>query len=125
MTLMAVVEKKTEVKTASPLDRLAGARLAGGVFILLRLALALWAVPTVCRLIGLGDVSFGPLLTGVLSLAAIVALAVFGSRLMGGAQSRPGLRAGIFLGFVFLAIWALFSRWVGGIAEGSTYDGWL
>src|SRR5437763_7647408 len=125
MTLMAVVEKKPEVKTARPLDRLAVASLAGVVYILVSLAVAFWAVPTVCRLVGLGDVSFGPLLTGVLSLAAIVALAIIGYRLMGGPRSRPGLRAGIFLGFVFLAIWALFSRWVGGIAEGSTYDGWL
>src|SRR5262245_17191070 len=125
MTLMAVVEKKPEVQTASPFDRLAVASLAGVVYILVSLTVAFWAVPAVCRLAGLANASFGPLLTGVLALAAIVVLAIFGYRLMGGAHSRLGLRAGIFLGFVFLALWALFSRWVGGIVEGSTYDGWL
>src|SRR5262245_54013935 len=125
MTLMAVVEKKPEVKTASPLDRLAVASLAGVVYILGSIAVAFKAVPAVCQLLGIADTGIGPLLTGTLSLLAIVVLAVVGYRLMGGAESRPGLRAGIFLGFVFLALWAFFSRWVGGIVEGSTYDGWL
>src|SRR5206468_7837455 len=109
MTLMAVVEKKPEVKTASPLDRLAVASLAGVVYILGSLAVAFKAVPAVCQMVGL---SAGSLLTGFLSLATLGALAVVGYRLMGGSHSRPGLRAGIFLGFVFLGLWALFSRWV-------------
>ena len=122
---MAVVEKKPEVKTASPFDRLAIASLSGVVYILVSLTVAFWAVPAVTRVAGLANASFGPLLTGVLALTAIVVLAIFGYRLMGGAHSRLGLRAGIFLGFVFLALWAFLSRWVGGIIEGSTYDGWL
>lgn len=119
---MAVVEKKPEVKTSSAFDRLAIASLAGVVYLLGSLAVAFKAVPALCQLLGLSTV---PLLPSALSLAAVVTLAVVGYRLMGGTHSRLGLRAGIFLGFVFLAVWALFTRWVGGIVEGSAYNGWL
>src|SRR5688500_12436388 len=104
---MAVVVKKPEVRTTSPFDRLAVASLAGVVYILASLARAFWAVPAVLQLLGLAELGFGPLLIGVLSLLTAGVLAVVGYRLMGGAASRPGLRGGMFLGFVFLTLWTL------------------
>jgi len=123
---MAVVEKKPEARTASPFDRLAVASLAGVVYVLASLAVAFKAVPALCRLVGLTpDTTFGPVLTGTLCVAALGVLAVVGFRLMGGTHSRPGLRAGVFLGLVFLAVWVLLSRWIGGLLEGWTAEGWL
>src|SRR5438067_2032352 len=121
---MAVVEKKPETQTTSAFDRLGMASLAGVVYVLGSLAVAFKAVPAACELVGLDGASY-VLLRGLLSLLAFVVLAVVGVRLMGGRQARPGLRAGIFLGLVFVLLWALLSRWVGGILEESTYNGWL
>src|SRR4051812_25759396 len=111
---MAVVEKKPETRTTSALDRLALASLAGVVYVIGSLAVAFKAVPAACELVGLGGAPY-VLHRGLLSLLVAVALAVVGVRLLGGRQTRPGLRAGIFLGLVFLLLWALLSRWIGGI----------
>jgi len=118
---MAVVEKKPEAKTASPFDRLAVASLAGVVYVLASLAVAFKAIPALWQLTTLDS----PVIAGILAVACVIALAILGFRLLGGDLSRPGLRAGIFTGLVFLLLWALLSRWIGGIVEGSTYDGWL
>src|SRR5262245_1407302 len=121
---MAVVEKKPEAPTASAFDRLSVASLAGVVYVVGSLAVVFKGVPALCELFGMSADRFG-VASALLSVVAVFALAIVGFRLLGGAESRPGLRAGVFTGLVFLCLWALLSRWIGGIIEGSTYDGWL
>lgn len=119
---MAVVEKKPEARTASAFDRLSLASLAGVAYVAASFAVVFKAFPAAWELLGGYG---GAAAIGLIGVVLLVALIALGIRLIGGADSRPGLRAGIFTGLVMLVLWALLSRWVGGIVEGSTYDGWL
>src|SRR5437870_4676555 len=99
---MAVVDKKPETSTAQPL-KLGLASLGGVVFIVGSLAVAFRAVPAAFKAIGLSaDTMGGSILPGLAGIALLVVLAIVGYRMIGGAHSRPGLRAGIFLGLVFV-----------------------
>lgn len=121
---MAVVEKKTETTPgASPFDRLAVASLAGVAYIVASFAVLFKAVPTIADMTGLSGSFAGAAFTNVILVAAFLGLLVLGWRLMGGADSRPGLRAGIFLGIVFLLLWLFLIRWLGGMLEGWVYGG--
>lgn len=120
---MAVVEKKPETGTSQPLS-LGLASLAAVAYVLGSILVAFKAVPVVLGIVGLTAENAG-VLPGLVSIIALVALAIVGFGLMGGTHSRPGLRAGIFLGLVFLFLWAIISRWIGGILEGMAYDRWF
>lgn len=123
---MAVVEKKPEIPTANTPRRLGVASLIGVVFVVGSFIAAFTVLPTVFKTIGLTGDSFAIAIADVLlRIATLVVLITVGFRLASGSQKRPGLRAGIFVGVVFVLLWALLSRWIGGILEGSTYNGWL
>jgi len=119
---MAVVDKKPETSTAQPL-KLGLASLAGVLYVVGSLAVVFKAVPAALAAIGLtADTFGGTILIGVGGLLLLLVLAIVGYRMIGGAHSRPGLRAGIFLGLVFVLLWAGVSRWLGGLIEGWFYS---
>jgi preprotein translocase SecE subunit len=118
---MAVVEKKPETGTARPLS-LGLASLAGVAYVLGSIVVAFKVVPVLFGMAGLPPESY-TVLVGLTSIVVLLALGIVGYGRMGGTHSRPGIRAGIFLGLVFVFLWAILSRWIGGLIEGWTYNG--
>lgn len=125
--VMAVAVKNTpETQTAGLFDRLGAASLAGVVYVVASLAIAFTGIPTLIGRLGLTGGGFMPIAAQVLAVVvALVVLAVIGIRMMG-SPPRPGLKAGIFMGVVFLLLTLLVGRWVGGIVESLVYNnGWF
>lgn len=121
---MAVAEKTTsETGTAGLFDKLSIASLAGVVYVIVTMAIVFTGIPALWTAMGLTGTGFtGTTLVLLASFATFLALAYAGYRLMGGADSRPGLRAGIFMGLVWLLMLILLCRWIAGIFEGWTYS---
>jgi preprotein translocase SecE subunit len=110
---MAVAVKNTpEVASASLLDRMAVASLAGTAYALGTLGIVFYLIPSLWGALGWG----GPAavaLRSLLQLAALGGLVVFGGRLLAGAGNKvaPGMRAGIFVGLVGFLLVMLLTRW--------------
>jgi preprotein translocase SecE subunit len=121
---MAVAVKNTpEVASASLLDRMAVASLAGTAYALGTLGIVFYLLPSLWDALGWG----GPAavtLRGLLQLAALGGLIVFGTRLLAGAGSKaaPGLRAGIFVGLVGFLLVLLLTRWASLWIEHWSFD---
>jgi preprotein translocase SecE subunit len=119
---MAVAVKDTPEAAWRHLNRLAVESLAGTVYILLSIVIALYAIPqlwaaTISRAIA-GDQQsvVDKSLLVLVVLAAIAGLAVLGRRLVG-PHPAHGMRAGIFVGIVGLFIIGLVTRAIGGMLE--------
>ncbi|HEY7307748.1 MAG TPA: preprotein translocase subunit SecE [Gemmataceae bacterium] len=104
---MAVAVKTTpEVASAGLLDRMAIASLAGTAFVLGTLAIVFYLVPSLWPT----ETIVATIARGLLQLALLVGLAVFGVRLLT-PKALPGVRAGIFLGVVGFLLILLLTRW--------------
>ena len=104
---MAVAVKNTpEVASAGLLDRMAIASLAGTAFVLGTLAIVFYLVPSLWP----AETIVAMIARGLLQLALLVGLAVFGVRLLA-PKALPGVRAGIFLGVVGFLLILLLTRW--------------
>ena len=107
---MAVAVKNTpEVASASMLDRMAVASLAGTVYALGTLGIVFYLLPSLWQSLGWEGV-VSVLARGLLQLVVLGALIVFGVRLLG-PKTAPGVRAGIFIGLVGFATILLLTRW--------------
>ena len=112
---MAVAVKNTaEVGSASLLDRMAVASLAGTAYALGTLGIIFYLVPSLWQTLGWQDI-ISDVVRGLLQLVVLGGLIVFGVRLLG-PRTAAGVRAGIFVGLVgfltilFLTRWA--SLWI-------------
>jgi preprotein translocase SecE subunit len=118
---MAVAVKNTpEVASASLLDRMAVASLAGTAYALGTLGIVFYLIPSLWGALGWeGPVAV--VIRGLLQLAALGGLVVFGSRLLG-AKAVTGVRAGIFIGLVGFLLVLLLTRWASLWIEHWSYD---
>ncbi len=107
---MAVAVKNTpEVASGSLLDRMAVASLAGTAYALGTLGIVFYLVPSLWQSLGWeGIVSVT--VRGLLQLAVLGGLIVFGVRLLG-PKALPGVRAGIFIGLAGFLTMLLLTRW--------------
>lgn len=119
---MAVAVKNTpEVASASVLDRMAIASLAGTAYVLGSLGIVFYLLPSLWASLGGGNTP-GPLVVrGLLQLVALTVLLVFGARLLG-PKAVPGVRAGIFLGLVGFLLALLLTRWASLWIEHWSFD---
>jgi preprotein translocase SecE subunit len=109
-TAMAVAVKNTpEVDSASLLDRMPVAALAGTAYVLGTLGIVFYLLPSLWQITGWGG-AVALVVRGLLQLAALAALLVFGVRLLG-PKAATGVRAGIFVGLVGFLLILLLTRW--------------
>ncbi|MGH7169732.1 MAG: preprotein translocase subunit SecE [Gemmataceae bacterium] len=106
---MAVAVKNTpEVESASLLDRMTIASLAGAAYVLGTLGIVFYLIPSLWQSLGWeGNAS---LVRGLIQLAAAIGLLVFGARLLG-PKAATGVRAGIFIGLLGVLLILLLTRW--------------
>ena len=104
---MAVAVKNTpEVDSASLLDRMAVASLAGAAFVLGTLAIVFYLLPSLWPAENL----LWMIVRGLVQLSLLVGLAVFGVRLLA-PKALHGVRAGIFVALVGFLLILLLTRW--------------
>jgi preprotein translocase SecE subunit len=119
---MAVAVKNTpEVASASALDRMAIASLAGTAYLLGTLGIVFYLLPSLWQSLGAGDTAGLLVLRGLIQLAALTVLLVFGARLLG-PKAAPGIRAGIFIGLVGFLLALLLTRWASLWIEHWSFD---
>lgn len=107
---MAVAIKNTpEVESPSSLDRMPVVALAGTAYLLGTLGIVFYLLPSLWQTFGWNG-NASALLRGLLQLAALSGLLIFGARLLG-PKTAPGVRAGIFIGFVGFLVILLLTRW--------------
>jgi preprotein translocase SecE subunit len=99
--------------------------LLGVLYLLCSLVIVFKLLPTLWwpgwEGLGLGGYPFvGGALLGIVMLVVAVALAVLGARVLG--QPAPGVKAGIFVGFVGFLVVLLLTRWVSLWVEHWVYD---
>jgi preprotein translocase SecE subunit len=118
---MAVAVKNTpEVASASLLDRMPVAALAGTAYALGTLGIVFYLIPSLWGALGWeGPVAV--VIRGLLQLAALGGLVVFGARLLG-TKAITGVRAGIFIGLVGFLLVLLLTRWASLWIEYWSYD---
>ncbi len=118
---MAVAVKNTpEVATASLLDRMAIASLAGAAFVLGTLGIVFYLIPSLWQSLG-WDGSTAILLRSLIQLGALVGLAWFGARLLG-PKAVAGVRAGIVVALAGVLLILLLTRWASLWIEYWSYD---
>ena len=103
---MAVAVKNTpEVASASLLDRMAIASLAGAAYVLGTLGIVFALIPSLWQSLG-WEGNTALMVRILIQLAALVGLVVFGTRLLagGGVKSVPGVRAGMFIDHHHIAV---------------------
>jgi preprotein translocase SecE subunit len=104
---MAVAVKNTpEVGSASLLDRMAVASLAGTAYALGTLGIVFYLLPSLWP----AESVVWIIVRGLLQLVVLGGLIVFGVRLLG-PKAAPGVRAGIFVGLVGFLLILLLTRW--------------
>src|SRR5947209_1144038 len=115
---MAVATKQSpETSTATMLDRLPVACLAGLVYVVGSLAIVFKLLPTLWH-----NVLHAPSLPGMQAILAFfmvlaaVGLILLGARLLGPRQ-LPGLRAGVAVGLLGLLLLVIVVRWIGFIFQ--------
>src|SRR5262245_1500419 len=124
---MAVAVKTSPgARSPSPSAGLVLYSLAGVAYLLLTLAVVFVLVPwlwaTVWEGLGGGQATVvGSTILVMLEMVAAGGLLYGGARLLGRA-AIPGIRAGVFIGFVGLVILLLVTRWVGRLFEGYVFD---
>ncbi|HEY7329657.1 MAG TPA: preprotein translocase subunit SecE [Gemmataceae bacterium] len=118
---MAVAVKNTpEAESASLLDRMAIASLAGTAYVVGTLGIVFALIPSLWQGLGWGG-GTALLVRGLIQLTVLIGLLVFGTRLLG-PKAVPGVRAGICVGlFCFLLI-LLLTRWASLWIEHWSYD---
>src|SRR6185437_801650 len=116
---MAVAVKNTpEVASASMLDRMAVASLAGTVYALGTLGIVFFLIPSLWET---GNNNVLAIVRGLLQFVVLVGLIVFGVRLLG-PKTAPGVRAGIFIGLVGFLTILLLTRWASLWIEYGSYS---
>ena len=121
---MAVAVKNTpEVASASLLDRMAIASLAGAAYVLGTLGIVFALIPSLWQSLG-WEGNTALMVRILIQLAALVGLVVFGTRLLagGGVKSVPGVRAGMFIALVGFLLVLLLTRWASLWIEFWSYD---
>jgi preprotein translocase SecE subunit len=107
---MAVAVKNTpETASASLLDRMAIASLAGTVYALGTLGIVFYLVPSLWQTLGWPGI-VSDVVRGLLQLVVLGGLIVFGVRLLG-PRTASGVRAGIFVGLLGVLTILLLTRW--------------
>ena len=122
---MAVGIKNTpEIASASFLDHMPVAALAGTAYLLGSLGIVFYLLPSLWDTHGwTGNAS--AMVRGLLQFAALTGLVVFGARLLG-PKAAHGVRAGIFIGFVGFLLILLLTRWASLWLEYGSFDrGWF
>jgi preprotein translocase SecE subunit len=121
---MAVAVKNTpEVASASLLDRMAVASLAGTAYALGTLGIVFYLLPSLWLSLGWeGIVSV--IVRGLIQLVVLGGLIVFGVRLLG-PKAAHGVRAGIFVGLVGFLTILLLTRWASLWIEHWSFDNGL
>jgi preprotein translocase SecE subunit len=116
---MAVATKiPSEVNSASMLDRMAVASLAGTVYALGTLGIAFYLLPSLWET---GNNNVLAVVRGLLQMIVLVGLIVFGVRLLG-PKTAPGVRAGIFVGLLGFLTILLLTRWASLWIEYGSYS---
>jgi preprotein translocase SecE subunit len=104
---MAVaVKNQPEVGSASLLDRMAVASLAGTAYALGALGIVFYLLPSLWP----AESAAWIILRGLVQLVVLGGLIVFGVRMLG-PKAAPGVRAGIFVGLVGVLLILLLTRW--------------
>lgn len=118
---MAVAVKNTpEVASSSLFDRMAIASLAGAAYVLGTLGIVFYLLPSLWQSLRMeGNAAL--IVRGLLQLAALVALSVYGVRLLG-PKAKPGIRAGIFVALVGFLLILLLTRWASVWIEHWSYE---
>src|SRR5579875_1406317 len=121
---MAVaVKNMPETASASLVDRMAVASLAGAAYVLGTLGTVFYLIPSLWQSLGWEN-SAALMVRIVIQLAALSGLLVFGTRLLG-PKTAPGVRAGIFFAVVGFLLILLLTRWASLWIEYGSYDlGW-
>jgi preprotein translocase SecE subunit len=118
---MAVAVKNTpEVASPSLLDRMAVASLAGAAYVLGTLGIVFALIPSLWQGLGWGG-NTALLVRGLIQLAALIGLVVFGTRLLG-PKAAIGVRAGIFVALTGFLVVLLLTRWASLWIEHWSYD---
>jgi preprotein translocase SecE subunit len=118
---MAVAVKNTpEVASAGLLDRMAIASLAGAACVLGTLAIVFYLIPALWQSLGWESTTV-IMIRGLIQLAALVGLLVFGTRLLG-PKAVTGVRAGIFVALAGFLLILLLTRWASLWIEYWSYD---
>jgi len=124
---MAVAVKTSSgARSPSPSAGLVLYSLAGVAYLILTIAVVFKLVPmlweTVWTGLGGGQATVvGATFLVMLELAAAAGLLYGGARLLGRAPI-PGIRAGVFVGFIGLVALLLVTRWIGRLFEGYVFD---
>jgi preprotein translocase SecE subunit len=119
--VMAVAVKNTpEVASASLLDRMAIASLAGTAYVLGTLGIVFYLIPSLGESLG-GGSNASLAVRGLIQLATLTGLLVFGARLLG-PKTTPGVRAGIVVSFVGFLLILLLTRWASLWIEHWSFD---
>jgi len=121
---MTVAVKSTpELNTRSLFDSLAVASLAGVVYLLGSIAVLVKGLPALWwTYLGLSRDSFPAWAVLIVAMvAAAGGLIYLGGRLLG-ANPPPGIRAGVFVGFIGVSLVALIAKWIGGWIEYWSFD---
>lgn len=114
------VKDKPEVASASLLDRMPVAALAGTAYALGALGIVFYLVPSLWGALGWeGPVAV--VIRALLQLAALAGLVVFGAHLLG-TKAVTGVRAGTFIGLVGFLLVLLLTRWASLWIEHWSYD---
>ncbi|HTU17140.1 MAG TPA: preprotein translocase subunit SecE [Gemmataceae bacterium] len=118
---MAVAVKNTpEVTSASLLDRMAIASLAGAAYVLGTLGIVFYLIPSLWQSLGWeGHASL--VIRGLIQVAAVTGLLVFGVRLLG-PKTAAGVRAGIVVSLLGVLLILLLTRWASLWIEFGSYD---
>jgi preprotein translocase SecE subunit len=119
--VMAVAVKNTpEVASASLLDRMPIASLAGAAYVLGTLGIVFYLIPSLWQSLG-WESNASVVLRGLIQLAAASGLVVFGARLLG-PKAATGVRAGIALSLAGVLLILLLTRWASLWIEHWSYD---
>jgi preprotein translocase SecE subunit len=121
---MAVAVKNTpEAESASLLDRMAIASLAGAAYVVGSLGIVFALIPSLWQSLGWGT-GTSLLVRGLIQLTVLIGLLVFGTRLLG-SKAATGVRAGIFVGLAGFLLILLLTRWASLWIEHWSYDSGL
>jgi preprotein translocase SecE subunit len=121
---MAVAVKNTpEAESASLLDRMAIASLAGTAYVVGTLGIVFGLIPSVWQSLGWGG-GTALLVRGLVQLGVLVALLAFGARLLA-PKAVVGVRAGIFVGLAGFLLILLLTRWASLWMEHWSYESGL
>lgn len=118
---MAVAVKNTpEVASASLLDRMAIASLAGTAYVLGTLGIVFYLIPSLWASLG-GGSNASLAVRSLIQLLALTGLLVFGARLLG-PKTIPGVRAGIAVSLLGFLLILLLTRWASLWIEHWSFD---